>query len=100
MQKAAMHIQEKRVRCLQGPGRICKNYHRTVFHTTVKQEYLPNIYPLKSWRWILYNIVRIIAGTLVYVGLGKIAPDNIPFIIESKTEQKRDNRPAPWSVFV
>ena len=32
----------------------------------------------------LYNMVRIIAGTLVYVGLGKITPGDIPRIIESK----------------
>lgn len=29
----------------------------------------------------LYNMVRIIAGTLVYVGMGKIAPEDIPSII-------------------
>ena len=32
----------------------------------------------------LYNMVRIIAGTLVYAGVGKINPDEIPEIIESK----------------
>ncbi len=31
----------------------------------------------------LYNMVRILAGTLVYVGLGKIAPDEIPGILAS-----------------
>ena len=36
----------------------------------------------------LYNMVRIIAGTLVDVGLGKIEPEDIPKIIES---QKREN---------
>lgn len=36
----------------------------------------------------LYNMVRIISGTLVDVGLGKIEPDAIPVIIES---QNRDN---------
>jgi len=32
----------------------------------------------------LYNMVRIIAGTLLYVGLGKIGPDDICKIIASK----------------
>ena len=32
----------------------------------------------------LYNMVRIIAGTLVDVGLGKITPDTIPEIIKSR----------------
>jgi tRNA pseudouridine38-40 synthase len=36
----------------------------------------------------LYNMVRIIAGTLVEVGLGNIEPEEITKIIES---QKREN---------
>lgn len=32
----------------------------------------------------LYNMVRIIAGTLIYVSEGKIAPADIPSIIESR----------------
>ena len=32
----------------------------------------------------LYNMVRIIAGTLLYVGLGRIIPNDIPKIISSK----------------
>ena len=31
----------------------------------------------------LYNMVRIIAGTLVYAGVGKINPNDVPGIIES-----------------
>ncbi len=31
----------------------------------------------------LYNMVRIVAGTLVYVGLGKLAPEDISDIIDS-----------------
>lgn len=36
----------------------------------------------------LYNMVRIIAGTLVYVGLGKIAPEDITGIIEGRDRRK------------
>jgi tRNA pseudouridine38-40 synthase len=36
----------------------------------------------------LYNMVRIIAGTLVFVGLGKIRPCEIPEIILSKDRAK------------
>lgn len=36
----------------------------------------------------LYNMVRIISGTLLYVGLGKIGLDNIPQIIEAKDREK------------
>lgn len=36
----------------------------------------------------LYNMVRVIAGTLIYVGLGKIKPDNISDIILSKDRKR------------
>ena len=36
----------------------------------------------------LYNMVRIISGTLLDVGLGKIKPEEIPEIIESKDRQR------------
>ena len=36
----------------------------------------------------LYNMVRIIAGTLLYVGQGKIAPDDVPTVIDSCDRKK------------
>ncbi len=36
----------------------------------------------------LYNMVRIISGTLLEVGLGKMNPNEIPEIIESKDRTK------------
>lgn len=36
----------------------------------------------------LYNMVRAIAGTLVFVGNGKIDPDDIPRILESKDREE------------
>ena len=42
----------------------------------------------------LYNMVRIITGTLVFVGNGKIDVDDIPDIIESK-DRKRAGITAP-----
>ena len=36
----------------------------------------------------LYNMVRIIAGTLVFCGIHKINPDEIPGIIESKDRSR------------
>lgn len=36
----------------------------------------------------LYNMVRIIAGTLIEVGKGNISPDKIPFIIEGRDREK------------
>ena len=36
----------------------------------------------------LYNMVRIIAGTLVFVGIGKINPEDMPEIINSKCRER------------
>lgn len=36
----------------------------------------------------LYNMVRIIAGTLLFVGCGKLTPNEIPEIIDSKDRRK------------
>ena len=42
----------------------------------------------------LYNMVRIITGTLIYVGCGKIDKDDIPEIIKSG-DRKRGGVTAP-----
>ena len=36
----------------------------------------------------MYNMVRIISGTIVDVGLGKTKPNEIPDIIEAKDRSK------------
>ena len=43
----------------------------------------------------LYNMVRIIAGTLVYVGIGKICPSAISEIILSKSRKKAGKTMPP-----
>jgi len=48
----------------------------------------------------LYNMVRIIAGTLVYVGLGKIAPCEIPEIISSGDRTKAGKTAPPEGLFL
>lgn len=51
----------------------------------------------------LYNMVRIIAGTLIRVGQGKLAPHDIPRILEAKNRQVAGPLAVPhglmlWSV--
>ena len=48
----------------------------------------------------LYNMVRIIAGTLVEVGLGKIKPEAITGIIESKDRQKAGKTLPPYGLYL
>ena len=48
----------------------------------------------------LYNMVRIISGTLVDVGLGKINPHDIPSIIQSKDRTKAGKTLPPQGLFL
>ncbi|NLN03653.1 MAG: tRNA pseudouridine(38-40) synthase TruA [Clostridiaceae bacterium] len=102
MQKAAVHIQGKReYDAFRAQGGYAKTTTRTIFHTIVKQEYLPNIYSIEvCGDGFLYNMVRIIAGTLVYVGLGKISPDNLSMIIESKDRTKAGITAPPHGLYL
>lgn len=60
-----------------------ENKVRTVFQIKIEEE----DYKIKisvRGNGFLYNMVRIIAGTLVKVGEGKLAPEEIPEILEKK----------------
>ncbi|KUP39592.1 tRNA pseudouridine(38-40) synthase TruA [Bacillus halotolerans] len=52
----------------------------------------------------LYNMVRIIAGTLLDAGIGKISPDDVKFMLEAKNREAA-GRTAPghglylWNVY-
>ncbi len=61
---------------------------RTIFDTEVSQDQY-GIYSFSvTGDGFLYNMVRIMAGTLVYAGLGKILPKEIPEIIHSRNRKK------------
>ena len=57
---------------------------RTVFQIDVEEALRSELIIRVRGDGFLYNMVRIIAGTLVKVGEGKIRPDEIPSIIERK----------------
>jgi tRNA pseudouridine38-40 synthase len=48
----------------------------------------------------LYNMVRIIVGTLVDVGRGKIKPGDIPVIIESKDRKRAGKTAPPYGLYL
>ena len=48
----------------------------------------------------LYNMVRIISGTLVEVGLGKIEPSKISQIIESKNRENAGKTLPPQGLYL
>ena len=48
----------------------------------------------------LYNMVRIITGTLVSVGEGKISPSDIPVIIQAKNREKAGPTAPPQGLYL
>lgn len=88
MQKAIKHFEgEHDFKGFKASGTSSKSSIRTIYKTEIRKEGERIIIELTG-NGFLYNMVRIIAGTLVDVGLGKIKPEQIPEIINSKDRTK------------
>ena len=87
MQEAAKFFEgEHDFAAFKASGTSSKNSVRKIFKAEVFEENERVIIELTG-SGFLYNMVRIISGTLLDVGLGKIAPEEIPEIIESKNRK-------------
>lgn len=77
-------------------GSTAKTTVREIFDLSVSDKNSDNtINILVSGSGFLYNMVRIITGTLVYVGEGKIKPEEISDIINSKDRAKAGKTVSP-----
>ncbi len=87
MKRAAKYFEgEHDFSGFKASGTSAKNSVRTIYKAEVKENGERILIELTG-NGFLYNMVRIISGTLLEVGLGKIEADNIPDIIESKNRQ-------------
>ena len=80
-------------------GTSSKSSVRTIYKTDIKKEGDRIIIELTG-NGFLYNMVRIIAGTLVEVGLGKIKSEEIPEIINSKDRTKAGKTLPPYALYL
>ncbi len=88
MDRAAKYFEgEHDFKAFKASGTSSKSSVRTIYKASVKQEE-QNITITLTGNGFLYNMVRIISGTLVDVGLGKIKPEEIPIILEQKDRTK------------
>lgn len=88
MQEAVKYFEgEHDFKAFKASGTSSKSSVRTIYKAKVEKQGERIIIELTG-NGFLYNMVRIIAGTLVEVGLGKIEAEKIPDIIQS---QKREN---------
>ena len=89
MQKAVNYFEgEHDFKAFKASRTSSKSSVRTIYKAEVLKKENERIYIELTGNGFLYNMVRIIAGTLVEVGLGKIEPEQIPEIIAS---EKREN---------
>ncbi len=75
-------------KAFKASGTSSKNSVRTIYKAEIIEKEKDKIWIELTGNGFLYNMVRIIAGTLVEVGLGNIEQNQIPKIIE---EGKREN---------
>lgn len=88
MKKAAKYFEgEHDFKAFKASGTSSKSSVRTIYQASVIQEG-DHITISLTGNGFLYNMVRIISGTLVEVGLNKIEPEEIPIILEQKDRTK------------
>ena len=100
MKAATKHfIGEHNFEAFCASGATVKSFVRTIYSLDVTQT--DDIITIDvCGNGFLYNMVRIIAGTLVYVGNGKLEPDSIKEIIESRDRERGGSTAPPHGLYM
>ena len=100
MNKASKYlIGEHDFKSFKASGTSSKSSVRTIYNAEVKRE--GEIVTIElTGNGFLYNMVRIIAGTLVEVGVGKIEPEVINDIINAKDRLKAGKTLPPNGLYL
>ena len=94
MKHAAKYFEgEHDFKAFRSSGTSNKNSVREIYKVEIKEENERIILEFTG-NGFLYNMVRIMVGTLMDVGLGKIKPESIKDIIDSK-ERTKAGKTAP-----
>ena len=100
MKKAIKYFEgEHDFKGFKASGTSSKSSVRTIYNAEIKQDGERIIIELTG-NGFLYNMVRIISGTLVDVGLGKIKSEEISEIIESKDRTKAGKTLPPYALYL
>ena len=101
MQKAVKYFEgEHDFKAFKASGTSSKSSVRTIYKAEVIQMPDDKIFIELTGNGFLYNMVRIISGTLVDVGLGKIKPEEIPGIIDSKKRENAGKTLPPQGLYL
>lgn len=100
MQEAVKYFEgEHDFKAFKASGTSSKSSVRIIYKAKVEKQGDRIIIELTG-NGFLYNMVRIIAGTLVDVGLGKIEPDEIPEIIENGERSRAGKTLPPQGLYL
>lgn len=101
MKEAVKYFEgEHDFKAFRASGTSSKNSVRVIYQAEVKEMPNERIYIELTGSGFLYNMVRIIAGTLVEVGLGKMKPSEVPNIIESGKREKAGKTLPPQGLYL
>lgn len=101
MQKAIKFFEgEHDFKAFKSSGTSSKSSVRTIYKAEVKQMSNDKIWIELTGNGFLYNMVRIIAGTLVEVGLEKIKAEEINDIMESKRRENAGKTLPPQGLYL
>lgn len=81
-----LFIGEHNFQAFCSSGTSVPDFVRIIYNLTIKEENKSFVFEITG-NGFLYNMVRIIVGTLVDVGRGKIEPEEINNILNSKNRQ-------------
>jgi len=100
MKEAAKYfIGEHDFKGFKASGTSSKSSVRTIYNAEVYQENQKVIIELTG-NGFLYNMVRIISGTLIDVGIGKILPNEIENIIKSGDRERAGKTLPPQGLYL
>lgn len=101
MQKAIKYFEgEHDFKAFKASGTSSKSSIRTIYKAEIYEKEDEKIWIELTGNGFLYNMVRIISGTLVDVGLGKIPVEDIPIIIESKKRENAGKTLPPQGLYL
>ena len=96
---AAFLIGEHDFKCFQAAGGHVKTTVRTIYSFTI-EEMGDEIRFEVTGNGFLYNMVRIMVGTLYYVGIGKLKAEEIPEIIDSGDRTRAGKTMPPEGLYL
>jgi tRNA pseudouridine38-40 synthase len=102
MREAAAHlIGTKDFKCFQAAGgKELESTVRTIYSSRLTCTERDQIEYEITGDGFLYNMVRIITGTLVDVGLGKKRPDELPDIIAGRDRRMAGHTAPPQGLYL